>query len=133
MTIKKINRAACKTIRTELDAELEELGKRLGLTIKAGNASFGDTSVTFKVDCVLEGVDKAKEEFARDCFLYNLPETAYKAEFQHGGKTWILEGLKTRSPKYPIIASKKGEDGKYKLPESAIASLREVQKAELTA
>jgi hypothetical protein len=123
MSIKQINRATCKTVRNELNAELEALGKRLGLTIHAGNASYSDSSVTFKVECVLEGVDKGKENFERDCRAFGIPASAYKQGFTYHGQSWVLEGLKPRSPKYPIIASKHGEKGNYKLPEDAIADL----------
>ncbi len=133
MTIKTINRATCGKIRTDLNAALETIGKELGLTIHAGSASYSDTSVTFKVECVLEGVDKGKENFERDCFLFDLPESAYKAEFTWNQSTWILEGLKTRSPKFPIIASKKGTSGpNYKLPEKAVKSLSEKKVQKVT-
>ena len=122
----QINRASCKTIRDQLNAELKAVGEKLGLTIHAGNASFTDTSVTFKVECILEGVDKGKENFERDCFLFDIPKSTYKSEFGFQGRRWILEGLKPRSPKYPIIASKVGENGNYKLPERAIQDLKSV-------
>lgn len=131
MTINTINPAACRKIRDAINENLEEIGKELGVTFHAGNASYSDTSVTFKIECVLEGVDKAKENFERDCDLFHLPESTYQAEFKHNGSTWILQGVKPRATKYPILASKKGQDGNYKLPESAITHLKDIPKAEI--
>ncbi len=122
--MKEITRASCKVIRNKLNAELVKVGEKLGLVISAGNASYTDTSVTFKVECVIEGVDKAKENFERECFLFNLPADAYNKTFHFNRQDWKLVGLKTRSPKFPIIASKVGQSGKYKLPERAVASLQ---------
>lgn len=124
--MKNIKRKDCAMIRAKLNAALAEVGKELGLDIRAGNASYDDTSVKFKVECICEGADKEKENFEAECGYFHLPATAYKAEFQRGGQTWILEGLKPNRPKYPILASKKGKAGNYKLPRSAIESLQEI-------
>ena len=123
MIIKEINRAACKVIRDKLQVELETTGKKLGLTIHVGRATYSDTDVTFKVECILENVDKGKENFERDCYMFNLAEDTYQSEFTYAKQDWILQGVKPRSPKYPILASKAGEPGNYKLPERAVASL----------
>jgi len=130
--IKKIDRAACKVLRDQLNHELEQVGQKLGIEIHAGNASFDASSVTFKVECVLSGVDRAHETFDRDCYLFHLPTSAWRAKFEFQGKQWILVGLKTRSPKYPILAEKVGESGSYKLPERAVESLKEIPKAVVT-
>lgn len=123
-TITEINRPACKKIREELNAGLEELGNRLGLTIHAGNASYNDTSVTFKVECVLAGIDRNKEEFEKHCAILDLPKDAYGKTFEYNRQQWRLVGLKLNRPKYPILAEKVSRPGaKYKLPERAVESL----------
>ncbi len=96
--IKQINRAACKTIREQLNEELIAVGEKLGLTISAGNASFDDSSVTFKVQCILDGVDKSMLDFERDCRLFNLPKDAYGKEFGFNGSRLHLRGLTLRRP-----------------------------------
>ena len=121
--LKKITRASCKTVRAELNKELVSIGAKLGLDISAGNASYDDDSITFKVKCSLAGVDIAAKEFERVCYQFNLPASAYRAEFNWNGKMWNLIGLKTRSPKLPIIACRVGESDQYKLPEKAVRSL----------
>lgn len=48
--ITTINRATIKNIRVALDAKLEELSQELGIKITSGNARYGDTTGSFKID-----------------------------------------------------------------------------------
>lgn len=127
-----IKRSDCKIIRTALNKALADVGKELGLDIRAGNASYDDISVRFKVECVCTGADKGKADFEAECGYFHLPASAYKAEFKYNGKTWILEALKPNRPKYPILASQKSAPGSnFKLPRQAISTLQEIPKVKV--
>lgn len=129
MTANKMTPANCKKIRVALNMALEDIGKDLGLTITVGNGSYDDSSVTFKTECVLAGVDKAKEEFERDCRYFHIKPEAYGTSFTYGGKWYTLVGLKTNRPKYPVLAKRDGNN--YKLPRKAIEALQDIPKAEI--
>lgn len=121
MKLEKITRKDCKTLRHALTSELADLGKKHGLIIKAGSASYTDNSVTFKVECLIAGFDQAKDNFERHAFMFDLTDDQFGAFFRYGKRTYKLVGLKPRSPKYPIIGEHDGS--RYKLPEKAVASL----------
>lgn len=119
--MKKITRATCKLMRDEINLALADLGKRYELKIHAGNASYTDNSVTFKVECLLEGFDKAKDQFEECAHLFDLTKDDYGRDFNFRGRTFKLVGLKPRSPKFPIIGFRAGK--RWKLPEGALESL----------
>ncbi len=122
MTIEKITPAFCKKVRPELDAALVGVAKKYGLTITAGNGSYDDTSVTFKVQLVLDGVDKGKEEFDRVAFLFDLKPEDYGREITSRGRKYKLVGLKPNRPKYPVIGERDGK--RYKLTDAPIKFLK---------
>ena len=121
--IYSINKGACRDIRTAINETLQKISEELGITFHAGNASYDDNSVTFKVQCTLEGVDKAEEDFKQYAHMFNLPEDAYGKTFIMRGERYTLCGLKPNSPKYPILG--RGANGKrYKFQERAVADLK---------
>lgn len=123
MKLKKITKQDCTVLRDELNGALADLGKKYGVKIKAGNAVYTDNSVTFKVEFLIDGFDKNRDVFNRHAFMFKLKEEQFGAEFEFGGRSYTLVGLKPGSPKYPIIGERDG--GRYKLPERAVASLIE--------
>jgi len=128
MKIKTITRGLCKTLRDELNAALVPLAKELGVTIRAGNASYSDNTVTFKVEVAVEGYDREKEEYEQLCMLYQLKADQRGAAFTYAGQRYTLAGISAKARKFPIIA--KRDDGKrYKLPEKAIKPLQKAEAA----
>lgn len=126
MKIETITRALCKTLRDELNAALVPLAKELGCTIHAGNASYSDNTVTFKVEVAVEGYDREKEEYEQLCLLYRLKADQRGEAFNYNGHHYTLAGISAKARKFPIIA--KRDDGKrYKLPEHAIEPLQETE------
>jgi len=121
MTLKKITKQDCRKLRDELNSELADLARKYGLKINAGNASYTDNSVTFKVECLIAGFDKGRDEFNRHAFMFHLKAEQFGSDFVFGGRAYKLVGLKPRSPKYPIIGERGGS--RYKLPEASVASI----------
>lgn len=108
--IKQIDRASCKRLRDELDKVLAPLGKKLGLSISAGNASFTPENATFKVKIATLGADgtvrnEEAEAFKKSAILYGLKPEMLNTTFKDwGGDTFEIVGLATRSRKYPVLA-----------------------------
>ena len=110
MTIKKIDRSICKNLRVEIEQGLEYLKPTYGLNIKAGNASYTDNSVTFKLELTVVGFDKDKDTFKQLCTFYNLTPDDYGREFRSQGKAFRLIGINSRSPKFCFLGER--SDGK---------------------
>ncbi len=121
--IENITRELCRRLRDDIDAVLKPLGAQLGVKFHAGNASYTDNTVTFKLEAMIEGFDKVKAEYEQACIAFRLRKDQYGTPFKWGGNNYTLAGLSMRSSKYPIIAER--DNGKrYKLPERAIMALQ---------
>lgn len=132
MKITQFDRPTVKALRERLDEALADVGLELGLSIKAGNARFGPTNVTFKVEAAVldaEGSAQTKEatEFKQLAPLYGLQEADLGRTFMFRGKPYEIVGAKFNSPKYPILARNRSgkvykfqvEDVKRLLPKAA--------------
>jgi hypothetical protein len=117
MELNKIERKTCTLLRPEVEAALAELAEKYGLKIHAGNASFNDSAVTFKLELALQGYDRDKDEFMSVCQFYDLKPEDYGREFRSRGQTYRLVGINSRSPKYCFMGER--ADGKrFKFTES---------------
>ena len=110
--IKTIDKTACKTLRDEMNKVLEPLGKKLGVVIKTGNASYdgGGNYATFKVNINTVSKDgnvvtKEASAFINNAVYYGLkPEHLNQTFSDWNGEKFEIVGLATRSHKYPILA-----------------------------
>jgi len=122
--IKEIDKSACKLIRQELNKTLETLGKKLGLSISAGNASFSPENATFKLNVATlanDGTVKSKEaeSFKNLATLYGLKPEMLNTTFKsYSGESFEIIGLAARSNKYPVLAKNilSGKTQYFKFP-----------------
>lgn len=119
-----IDRTSIRLLRDEINNALVELGKKHGLQIDAGSASFlPGKNVTFKLECAVIGADgqaasKEAENFKAYCSLYGLRPEQLNGSFVYNGKRWKIVGCAPRSHKYPILCE--DQNGKvFKLPAHA--------------
>lgn len=124
MKITNFDRTNLRMLRQAIDAALEDVGKDYGISIEAGNATFGENIATFKVECATiakngKVVSKAAEDFNRYAQMFGLEPSDLGREFTHRGRRYTITGLKPRSHTYPIVATR--DDGKsFKFPVSAV-------------
>lgn len=122
--IQKIGRPQCDVLRRALEeavANSVEL-QALGVEFKTLNGTFAPSKFGMKVEFLVGGVDQAKIDFDRDCYLFDLKPEHYGEKVAWAGKHYKIVGVKPRSPKFPVI----GElpNGKrFKLPERAVRDL----------
>ncbi len=115
MVIKEVDRNVCKVLREKLDAKLAELGKELGMVVKAtGGARFSSESYTVKVEfaVVKDGVSMTKEIRSWNSLaeLYGFKVSDLNRQFTMRGEVYTIVGMKPDSPKYPILGRR--ADGK---------------------
>lgn len=117
--ITKLDKAALKSLRDPIEAELKALGERLGLTFQIGNGSFGDGSeATFKMLIKVDDPEAqralAKAGWDRNCRYigmdYNNPDESglrpedFGTEFMSGTTKYRTTGINIGRSKYPIAA-----------------------------
>jgi len=105
-----MNKATAKILRNKLNAILEEHGIE-GYEIHAGNASFDDSQVTFKVEVREQGAGSSEE---RDLETFaNISDLDTNKIVNQQGKTYSLVGYKTRARKNPWIVQDMKSGSKY--------------------
>lgn len=105
-------------IRQEINAALQTVATKYGITIKAGNASYNDESVQFKLVCTTMGENgevetKEAKDFKAYAPMYGLQREDLGKEFTSGRDRFMITGLKPRS-RNCIIAKKLGTTQSYK-------------------
>tara|TARA_B110000483_G_scaffold188920_1_gene224036 strand:+ start:276 stop:701 length:426 start_codon:yes stop_codon:yes gene_type:complete len=125
--ITKIDRNVCKNIRSELDAELTSVGKKLGVSLRMGKCTYANGSATFKLEVELlseSGRPVSREEryLNENHELLDIPKEWIGAKLRDSsdGKLYYLRGYKVRSPKRPFIIEEVGTGTRYVTSELGI-------------
>jgi len=120
-----IDKAACQTLRDEINAALAAVAARHNIALRAGSCTFTANNATFKLEVAVTnpttGVVESKErtDFKLYCHRYSLKETALGQSFTFGGRTFVVCGAKPKSWARPVLA--KGVDGRvYKFSPAAV-------------
>lgn len=107
--IEKFNRSEVKALREALNQELGQLAKKYGIEIKAGNASFDHTNVTFKVQASViangQVLTPEARDFNRLASLKGLGGYQLGDQIEIDGKVYTLTGWNRKAPKYPVQIS----------------------------
>ena len=84
-------------LRADIDAALLAVSEKHGITIHAGNASFGPTEVTYKLKAEIANLDIADTQGGRDWIEYT----------SHGGTPmkpeWLGENVVLQGRKFQIV------------------------------
>ena len=105
--IKQFNRANIKGLRNEIDEALDQVAKKYGITISAGNCTFSGNEANFKLklNTIGEGGTVITRESQNwdfyksrtNCGHLNIGDT-----IQLQGNSYTLTGYNTRARKAPI-------------------------------
>lgn len=132
-TVTNIDHATMKIIRSALDAKLAELSKELGIEITSGNARYGNTTGSFKIDLATTGEDGTVMTPEREAFLqlhhvYGLPKEALDAEITLSGHKLRIAGIKTKAPKNNIVLDCTDNSGRQMVaPDTTVLAVYKMQ------
>lgn len=99
----KFDRNNLDEIRADINAALESVAEKHGITLSIGNISYESTRFTTKLTAQTgDGSEHEQKEFARNCWRYNIPESWYGKSFVAEGQTFTITGINTRARKSPI-------------------------------
>lgn len=119
--ITKLDKAALKSLRDPIEAELKALGERLGLVFSLGNGGFDRAGVEadFKLQIKIDNPEmfeaRERERWNANCGYigkdYNRPEGEtglrpedFGTEFRSAGTLYKTTGINLGRSKYPIAA-----------------------------
>ena len=119
------DRVRCREIHDSLDEALQAVGKRLGVTVRLGGATFTSRNIRFKLE-IFENADTDSpeaEDFHTYCARYGLQPEDLGKTFTWGGKQYVLVGCKPRSTRFPLLG--RDPDGKvFKFPIDIAGNIR---------
>lgn len=149
MKISKLDKAALKSLRDPIEAELKALGERLGLSLTIGGGTYGDGAeasfkLIMKVDDPAVKAAAAKAEWDRNCRYIGIDYSDFEnsglrpedlgTEFPYAGGVYRTVGIALKgkgSQKFPILCeivsagARGGKAGEIRmLPEQAVKMIR---------
>jgi len=131
MKITQITATNIPLLRARVNEILKPLAEEYGLKIAAGNASYSDENVTFKLSLATVSEDgivqtQSAVDLKRYAYRHGLGEDALGKTFSWLGKTLTITGYKPRSRKYPILVKCKEDGTTYKYPLQTVKSALEL-------
>lgn len=114
----KMTKTNIKNLRNEMNAELEVLAKKYGVTISVGNASYTNNNVTFKVEVANQNqsgltLNKKATALLEQVKLRKLNFTLGSVIVLQGREFKVV-GFNTRAKKFPIEIQGLDDNLKYK-------------------
>lgn len=125
--ITSIDRQVCKLIASEIDAALQAVAARHGLSIAIKGGSFDYTMFQTKLVVCVTGKDGAPtaspeaKEFALYAPGVGVPAKLLNTKVVIQGTTYTLIGYKSRSPKYPFICLR-ADGRRFKMTTHSVVS-----------
>lgn len=111
--ITKFDKPTLRALRADIDAAVAAVGAKYGISVTAGNASFRDTSATFKLECALLNSDGKAETKEMVCLKECYPELVNKRVTFGRGTNGFIIGYNPRARQYPFLV--KTVKGVYKI------------------
>lgn len=125
MELERFNKDVFKTMRKDIQFQLDKIANMYGISLNLGNISYQDYSFAAKIEgkILKDSANIEKEEFAELASKYGFKPEDYGATFRSSGKIHTIYAIKTRNRKYPILT--RCSDGKnYKF--EGMKVLREI-------
>ena len=116
MKITNLDKPTCREIREALQTALDGDDCDLeGVTINVGNATYQETTVTFKVEVAMNVggrvMNKRTADYGRYAMRWGLPEDGLGKTILINREEYEIVGLKAKARKKPLIV-KRAKDGK---------------------
>ena len=114
-----MTRTEIQKLREVINKELKDVGRKIGFEFQAGNATFSENNVTFKLTAskIINGktISPIVEDFKAYASSYGLKESDLNRTFTYRGDVYKIIGLKIKSHKYPVVIERESNKRRYKL------------------
>ena len=126
----KIDSVLLSSVRSKMDLALSKIGEELSIELKAGNASYTDSSATMTVNINVKGYCKYAADWDRVTTGLGWSEGVFDRfecgeiyEHHSFGEVELL-GAKARARKYPFIIKEVSSGNRYKLTFTGLQALK---------
>lgn len=113
--MKNIDAQTCKLLGLEIQATLQSLADKHGISIQYGGGSYDSSNATLKLKISVKDesgqvITREAKDFKNFAAFYGLKSEDFGKSFIMSGHTYEICGLAAKSRTYPILA--KRADGK---------------------
>lgn len=109
--IKQFNKTNLPDLRRDINRALEELGRKHGISLSAGNARFTTSTVTFKLECAVNGQSGEIRTKEMVDLATHYPKLVNAEITMPDGIRAKVVGYRTRARKNPfIVATEAGKE-----------------------
>lgn len=125
----EMNRSLANTLRDEVEAALQDVAAKHGLSIKMKNATFSLSSLVQKIEFATIGEDGVVHDRAMDDLIHNLwrfdmTEKDLALEYSHptlfGGNVFKVVGYRARARKNPVTIQIVASEKRYVIPADSL-------------
>jgi hypothetical protein len=115
-----MDRNKVRLMQVDLGKMFADFEKKFDVKVSMGGARYGESNATFKIEASDKAADgtvlnKTVEAFKHDAKYYGLDADDFGKTFVFRRETFKISGLKPRSTRFPILATR--TDGKtFKFP-----------------
>jgi len=121
----EITKEKCREIRERAEELLKPLVEEMGIEANVGNATYGHSSATFKVEFRVLSEDgtptgKDAEAFKRYEYRHGISPDALGVTFKLKGEDFRITGYRPRATKNPVLVEKVDTGHPYVVPEGMV-------------
>ena len=116
MNITKIDRTACRLLSGEIEAALQTIAQKYGLSIRSAGGRFSESEYTCKVECQVKTTSGIPASFAIEAKMLGLPEDCHGKVFRSRDRSFQITGIEIRRPKMPVSAKDVSTGKGFKFP-----------------
>lgn len=106
--IKQFDKAACRQLAEDVQAAVQAVAKKHGLTLERAGGRFNPTEFTQKLKWTIGDkaavTKQAKADWDMHCEVLGLKPEHFGKEVHCKGQAWRVCGLNPRRSRYPVLA-----------------------------
>ena len=124
--IKTFSRPVVTELRGAIKAALKTVSEEYGISLDFNNISYCEDKFTTKLEARIGGNsnEHAKADWDKHCIMFDLSPDAFGKQFEYAGSTYTIIGIKPRSSKYPVLATRVNSNKKYKFASTMVKYLK---------
>ena len=100
-SIKLNNKQDLNLLTNEINQALKVIGDKYGLVLNTKSGTYQQDGSEFSVKLVVKNTTVQKN-YDWECAILGLPKTVIGSSLSVQGKDFVITGLNTRKPKFPI-------------------------------
>jgi hypothetical protein len=120
------NKQDLRLLTNEINQALKLIGDKYGLNLNTKSGRYELDGSEFSVKLVVKNTTVQKN-YDMECVILGLPKTIIGSSLSLQGKDFVITGLNTRKPKFPVEVKCLNDQKNYGLTVSAVKKVLAIQ------